>query len=147
MSAAILDDTGWHLLSIDSVAVGSAGVVDPVGGRTGTYGIGAHLVEVVETSLYLDDRTRVLRQHGPGDGDFPVVDGISELQFDFFGSGGVPLAWPELSDGPLCGRGALAYDCDLLRIRAVRATVGIVSAVGRPPLRFVVEFTPRSSRP
>jgi hypothetical protein len=46
-----------------------------------------------------------------------------------------------LTDGPMCGSGATAYDVDLLRIRKIRATIrlqaGIASLRGADPLLFL----------
>ena len=102
------------------------------------------MTELVETSLYFDRPSRVLRQEGPGDGDFPLVDRVADLRFEFHGAGGV-LPLSAFIDGPLCGSGSLAYDCDVHRIRTVRAVLRISPVrAGDPELGVVVDVSPRN---
>jgi hypothetical protein len=144
--AVVLDGAGgWHLLSIESLAPATLGIVDRVPGRTATFEAGATIAEAEEVSLYFDTGSGALRQEGPGEGDFPVVDGLSALRFEYFTEGLAPLSLSSLSDGPLCGSGSLAYDCDVLRIRAVRARFTVASPrAGVAPLSLVVDVTPRN---
>ena len=144
-SAAVADGAGdWHLLTVSPIAPALLGTADRVGGRTATFAAGSTLVEVLETSLYFDPETRTLRQEGPGDGSFPVVDHVSELSFQYFSEPLAPLALGTLMDGPLCGSGALAYDCDLRRIRTVRASLRLEASVeGGRDIRVTVDITPR----
>ena len=146
MDAVVLDDTaGWHLLTVQAVADSTAQVNDRVPGRTRTFPAGATIAEIVETALYFDRASRTLRQEGPGEGDFPVADNVEDITFEYFGAGLAPIALAALSDGPLCGTGSLAYDCDLHHVRHVRTTVTIASArAGARPLRLVVDLSPRN---
>ena len=143
---AILDGAGgWHLLVVESVAPPTLSIADRIPGRTSPFRAGATLVELVETSLYFDRASGVLRQEGPGDGDFPLVDRVADLRFEFLAAGQAPLALSALIDGPLCGSGSLAYDCDVHRVRTVRATLRILSPrAGGPDLSVVVDVSPRN---
>ncbi len=144
-TVAVLDGMGgWHLLVVEGVTPPTLSIADRVPGRTATFPAGATLTELVETSLYFDRPSGVLRQEGPGDGDFPLVDRLADLRFEFLGAGGaLPLS--ALTDGPLCGSGSLAYDCDVRRIRAVRAVLRISPVrAGDPELGVVVDVSPRN---
>jgi type II secretory pathway pseudopilin PulG len=126
--AVVLDGRGdWHLVIVEPAAPALLTVSDAVPGRTATFAAGSALVDVEETSLYFDRATGSLRQEGPGAGTFPLVDGVVALEFEYFGDRLLPLPLASLTDGPLCGSGALAYDCDLQRIRSVRATLTIAA--------------------
>ena len=50
-------------------------------------------------------------------------------RLDERGSGLVELTPRDLSDGPICGAGALAFDGDLLRVRRVRVRIRIQAAL------------------
>ena len=143
--AVVLDGRGdWHLLNVASDAPGILLASDLVPGRAATFPAGSMLAEVQETSLFFDRGTRSLKQEGPGGGTFPIVDSVADLAFEYFTDNLQPLPLGTLTDGPLCGSGALAYDCDLRRIRTVRAALTI-AATGADPrdLRLTVEITPR----
>lgn len=147
--AAIVDDAGgWQLLAVEAVAAPTTlAVADRVAGRTRTFPSGSPIGEILETSLYFDAASGTLRQQGPGEGDFPVVDSVGNVEFQYFGSGAAPIPLSSLVDGPLCGSGALAYDCDLRRISTVRAILTIRSS--RPPtndLAIVTDVSPRNAR-
>ena len=144
--AAVLDGTGgWHLLSVTAIATGLVTFTDAVPGRIATFTAGAGMAEVLETSLYFDAATGTLRQEGPGGGDFPVVDNIAAVQFEYFTDSLAPLPLSSLVDGPLCGSGALAYDCDLLTMRAVRASLRVSSPRAAVlPLSITVDISPRN---
>jgi hypothetical protein len=143
--AAILDGRGdWHLLFVEPSAPGVLAIADAIPGRAATFPAGAAIVEMLETSLYFDRRERTLRQEGPGEGSFPIVDNIAEIVFEYFATGPEPLPLASLIDGPLCGSGSLAYDCDLHRVRTIRATVAVTgSNPEMRPLELVVEVARR----
>jgi hypothetical protein len=143
--AAVFEGTGsWHLLALESTAPSALGVADRIPGRTTTFAAGATLVEILETSLYFDRVSGTLRQEGPGAGDFPVLDNIVDVRFEYFGEGLAPMALQTLVDGPLCGSGSLAYDCDLARIRSVRVRIGIAHArPDVPGLTAIADISPR----
>lgn len=145
-TVAVLDGVGgWHLLVVEGVTPPTLSIADRVPGRTATFRAGATMTELVETSLYFDRSSGVLRQEGPGDGDFPLVDRVADLRFEFLGAGAAPLALSALIDGPLCGSGSLAYDCDLHRIRTVRAVLRISPArAGDPDMGVVLDVSPRN---
>jgi hypothetical protein len=143
--AAILDGRGdWHLLFVEPSAPGVLAIADAIPGRTATFPAGAATVEMLETSLYFDRRERTLRQEGPGEGSFPVVDNVTDIVFEYFATGPEALPLASLIDGPLCGSGSLAYDCDLHRVRTIRATVVVAGSTPEMrPLRLVVEVARR----
>ncbi len=99
---------------------------------------------------------QLMRAEGAGP-DAPVVDYVTDLTFTYFGeqnvnpgasppvcgptsSGStlVPLAGPELSDGPWCplDEGGVLFDADLLRIRHVVVRVAASGVSG--DLQFTV---------
>jgi hypothetical protein len=143
--AAILDGRGdWHLFFVEPSAPDVLAISDAVPGRDATFPAGAVIVEMLETSLYFDRGERTLRQEGPGEGSFPIVDNIADVTFEYFAAGLEPLPLPSLSDGPLCGSGSLAYDCDLHRVRSIRATVTVTGSTPQTrSLRLVVAVTRR----
>lgn len=143
--AAVFDGTGgWHLLAVDSISPLALGVADRLPGRTTTFAAGASVIEILETSLYFDRPSGTLRQEGPGEGDFPVLDNVTDVRFEYL-NGLVPIPLPTLSDGPLCGSGSLAYDCDLGRIRSVRVRIKMAPArPDVPGLTAVADISPRN---
>ena len=143
--AAIFEGTGsWHLLAVESTAPSALSVADRIPGRTTTFAAGATLVEILETSLYFDRVSGTLRQEGPGAGDFPVLDNVVDVRFEYLGDGLTPMALQTLVDGPLCGSGSLAYDCDVDRIRSVRVRIGIAHArPDVPGLTAIADISPR----
>jgi hypothetical protein len=68
-----------------------------------------------------------LRRHDGGGDDFPLLDGISLLRFDYFDSGGAPIEPASMVDGPWFPdeTDANRFDTDLLRIRRVRVTLRV----------------------
>lgn len=126
IDAAVFNGEGsWDLLEVASTGPTMLAVAERVGGRTVTFGTGSPIVEVQEASLYFDRATGTLRQEGPGQGNFPIVDHVAALVFEYFDARFERIPLGTLSDGPLCGSGALAHDCDLLRIQTVRAALTI----------------------
>ena len=143
--AAVFDGAGWHLLAVESIAPLALRVADRVPGRTATFAAGSSIVEILETSLYFDRVSRTLRQEGPGAGDFPVVDNVVDVGFEYVGEGSAPIALQALADGPLCGSGSLAYDCDLGRIRSVRVRITIAHVrPDTPALTAIADISPRN---
>lgn len=65
--------------------------------------------------------------HYDGAADFPVVDHVAALEFEYFGMDGAPLDPAMLQDGPWVpdDPDAVTYDADLLRIRRVRVAFRI----------------------
>lgn len=144
--AAVFDTTGrWHLLSVTFTGATTLGIADRIPGRTSSFSAAAAIVEIQETSLYLDAAAHTLRQEGPGDGDFPLVDNVVNLRFEYLAAGAAPLPVSMFADGPLCGSGSLTYDCDLHRIRTIRARVTIAAdREDLQPLTFTADISPRS---
>jgi hypothetical protein len=146
MDAVVFDAAhGWHLFAVTAVGPAAVTLMDRVPGRTGSFPAGSTIAEIEETSLRFDAASGTLRQEGPGAGDFPIVDRVSDLHFEYFGDRFAPIPLPSLVDGPLCGSGSLSYDCDLHRIRRIRATVTIASAgPTTPSLTVVADISPRN---
>lgn len=144
--AVVFDGAGgWHLLAVTSIAPLALGVADRIPGRTATFAAGSTIAEISETSLYFDRVWSTLRQEGPGAGDFPVVDNVVDVAFEYLGEGLTPIALQSLADGPLCGSGSLAYDCDLGRIRSIRVRVSIGHARPNVPgLTAIADISPRN---
>ena len=145
LDAVVLDGRGdWHLLIVQPSAPRVLAVSDRVAGRTATFPAGSVLAEVQETSIYFDPASQTVRQEGPGGGVFPLVDSVADLAFEYFDERRQSLPLAALTDGPLCGSGALAYDCDVRRIRTIRASLAIAAADVRVrDLRLAVDVTPR----
>jgi len=143
--AIIVDGRGdWHLLIVEPAGPALVNLSDAVAGRTATFAAGSTLAVVQEASLYFDRGARILRQEGPGAGDFPLVDFVADLAFDYFTDNLQPILLGALVDGPLCGSGALAYDCDLRRIRTVRARLTLAATdPDTRDLRVTIDVTPR----
>ena len=183
MDAVLFDGTGnWDTVLIQSIAPDALVVVDRPGGRALTYSAGAEVAQIVETTLYFDAAGLTLRREHAGVSDFPQLDNVVDLRFDYFGdprppvsprpppgvanclydTAGTPIPLPVLaadhgalarlpvamlSDGPMCGSGATAYDVDLLRIRMIRAWIRLQTGVST--LRGVdpgVFFRPGTAR-
>jgi len=85
---------------------------------------GNDLADLVEAIWYFDSQIGVIRRSEPGHGDFPVVDGVQDLRFEYFDT-----------------FGPLALDGDPLRIRRVRISLALQSRLARP-ITFVFEVTP-----
>lgn len=65
--------------------------------------------------------------HSEGAADFPVVDHVATLEFEYFDTEDAPLDPAMLQDGPWVpdDPAVLAFDADLLRIRRVRVVLRI----------------------
>jgi hypothetical protein len=68
-----------------------------------------------------------LRHYDGAEGDFPVMDGVGLLQFEYFRFNGAPIDPAALVDGPWFPDAADAnrFDADLLTIRRVRVTLRV----------------------
>jgi type II secretory pathway pseudopilin PulG len=85
---------------------------------------GGELSDLVEAAWYFDPTGGVIRRAEIGHGDFPVVDGVQDLTFEYFDA-----------------FGSLPLDADPLRIRRVRVTVALRSRLARP-MTFAFEVSP-----
>lgn len=168
MDAVVFDAGNRDAVLIQSTGADALSVIERQGPRSVTYGAGAEIVQIVETTMYFDSVQRTLRREHPGVSDLPLLDNVVGLRFDYFGEPNPPL-WPRppvgvanclydavgaavplpvlaadhgplatlpvaiLSDGPMCGSGATAFDVDLLRVRKIRASIRLQTGV--PTLR------------
>jgi prepilin-type N-terminal cleavage/methylation domain-containing protein len=91
---------------------------------------GFDIANVSTITMYFDAASGTLRREEPGHGDFPVVDAIDDIRFEYAdGSSLLPLEL--FDDGPPCEAGGITFDCDVLRIRAIRVTVRLRARLGR----------------
>ena len=91
--------------------------------------------ETVTTTYYVRfDRAtgtpQLVRANDEGS-DFPMVDHVVGLQFDYFPADGIPIDAAALYDGPWLpsDTDAMKFDADLLRIRRVRVTLRIEASL------------------
>ena len=92
---------------------------------------GSDLAGVVTATWYFDAQAGVIRREEPGHGDFPVVDAVADVRFEYFDAWS-SLALENFGDGPWCAADGVAYDCDVLRIRRVRVTIALRSRLAQP---------------
>ena len=159
-TAVVFDRTGHaDTFTVAGIGAGALSVGTHLAPRASSYGIGATVLEIVETTFALDTGARTLTRDQNGTA-MPVADNVLGLDFQYLGvagrtaeprppdgvanclyaadgtylhgSTGVPDLQPvlpaELVDGPFCGAGRLAYDVDLLRVRAVRLATRLDAA-------------------
>jgi hypothetical protein len=132
----------WELFRVTGVAATRL-ILQRVHATGTAFGAGAVLAPVDLNHYYFDPERAQLRHYDGWEGDFPVVDQLVDLRFEYRGvmSGPVacqPTSAPvgqlvdidllQLGDGPWCGPSGLPFDADLLRIRAVTVTLRIQSA-------------------
>ncbi|HXG55635.1 MAG TPA: prepilin-type N-terminal cleavage/methylation domain-containing protein [Vicinamibacterales bacterium] len=93
MDVVLFDGGGnWDLGTILGVAGDIVTVADVIGPRSITYGAGAQIVQIIETTLFSDAAERQLRRQQPGSAALPVVDNVIDLQLSYFGDPLPPLA-------------------------------------------------------
>ncbi|MBA2303433.1 MAG: hypothetical protein H0W08_12450 [Acidobacteria bacterium] len=127
--AVIFDPGGFFdFVEIEATGPGVLSVSSAPGGRSSSYAAGAEIAEAVEVTYFLDAATRQLRRQ-EGGGTFVLADNVTGMTFEYFADELVPLPLSSFQDGPFTGAGAMAFDVDLLRIRAVRATVRVETGV------------------
>jgi hypothetical protein len=127
--AFVFDDAGYaDLLDVDAIGPGVLTISQAGGGRAVTYGAGAEIAEAVEVTYFLDATGRQLRRH-QGAGALVVADNVTALTFEYYSDEltGMPLSL--FQDGPFKGVGPRAFDVDLLRVRALRATLRLETGV------------------
>lgn len=139
MRALVFNAAGARsILIVESIA---AGVLTIGGGpRTVTYEAGTEVVEAVEVSYVLDQRSGELRR-SEGGGSFAVADRVEALAVEYFGAAHAALPLAAFVDGPLRGAGAEAFDATLLDVRSVAVTLRLASGSARVPAmtaRFAV---------
>ena len=102
---------------------------------------GGEAGDLVEAIFVLDERIGVLRRVEPGHGEFPLVDAVERLHVEYFDAAASSLPLAEFGDGPFCTSGTRTFDCDALRIRRIRVTVGLRSRLAAP-LTLTFEVAP-----
>jgi hypothetical protein len=138
--AVVFDTSGFSdFLEIDAIGPGVLSISGPAGGRSTTYPTGAEIAEAVEVAYFFDPASRQLRRQ-EGSATFVVADNVNAVAFEYLAYDLVQLPLGTFEDGPFTGAGATAFDADLLRVRAVRATVrvetGIAAMRGTDVRRF-----------
>ena len=125
-------------VEVDAIGPGSLAISDLSGARPGTFAAGAEIVEATEVTYRFDPGARQLLRT-EGGGTFVVVDNVVSARFAYFDEGLLPMPLAIFRDGPFLGAGALAFDADLRRIRTVRASLRLETAIDRmrgPDARF-----------
>ncbi len=93
MNAVIFDSTGnWDTVLIQSTGMDAISVIDRPASRGLTYGAGAEVAQIVETTLYFDPAALVLRREHAGVSDFPLLDNVVDLRFEYFGEPSPPVS-------------------------------------------------------
>jgi len=83
----VFDAAGnWDLASVQSIGPATLELANVAGPRSSSYGIGARIAQVVETTLFLDVAERQLRREQPGSGALPVIDNVVDFQLSYFGN-------------------------------------------------------------
>jgi prepilin-type N-terminal cleavage/methylation domain-containing protein len=128
-TAVLFDTTGnASFVAIETTGPGVLTISDVSTGRTVTYPAAAEIAEALQVTFSFDSGTRQLRR-SEGGGTFVVADNVIGVTFEYFGDDFVPLSLAQFSDGPFLGSGAAAFDADLLRLVAIRATVRLETSV------------------
>lgn len=138
--AVIVDDAGLAaFVTVDAIGPATLVISDPYAGRAAAFAAGALVAEATEVSYTYDAGARQLRRT-EGGGSFVIADNVVGATFDYFGDGALPLPLGVFQDGPFQGSGPLAFDTDLARVDAVRASLrfetGAETMRGADPLLF-----------
>jgi hypothetical protein len=89
----VFDGAGnWDLASVEGVGSNTLQLANVSGVRSSAYTAGARIVQVMETTLFLDAAERQLRREQPGSGALPVTDNVVDFQLSYFGSPIAPTA-------------------------------------------------------
>ena len=127
--AVVFDTTGAaDFVQVDAIGPGALTISDMSGTRSVSYPAGAEIAEAVQVTYFHDPAARQLRR-AEGGGSFVVTDNVTGLSFEYYTDDLVSMPLASFSDGPFVGAGATAFDADLLRVRAVRATLRIETGV------------------
>jgi type II secretory pathway pseudopilin PulG len=141
VNALLFDSSGqMDTLRVDAISAGTLVIAAPAAPRAATYPAGSEVAEAVEATYALDSASRQLRRT-EGGGTFPLADNVEALTFEWLGDGLAPLALTQFQDGPFRAAGPRMFDVDLLRVRAIRATIRLTSSSARAPAvtaRFTV---------
>lgn len=129
VGAVVFDRTGSaSFVQVDAIGPGVLTISDAWGARTASYAAGEEIAESVQVAYFHEATTRQLRRV-EGGGSFVVADNVTGLSFEYYADDLMPMSLASFSDGPFVGSGATAFDADLLRVRAVRATLRIETGV------------------
>ena len=133
---AVFDDTGRYDFFTLVFAAGVPMLRPFTAAFDARYEPGATVCRVVIHS-YLRDAvsSQLFAAEGVGAAQ-PFVDGVSALSFEYADAAAL-VPFPALADGPWLGAGATTYDADLLRVRRVRVSFSLRSALsGRGAMRL-----------
>ena len=131
MTLLVLDGRGnFDLFAVIETDGASATVVRLAGGTGASYARGAGVLPAEVRTYYWNSIRAELRVHDGHGGDFPVIDHVVGLAFEYFADSRppVPLDTAQFTDGPWSGTGTDPFDADLLRIRGVRVVMRVEAA-------------------
>lgn len=119
-------------LRVEAISTGMLVLAAAAASRAATYPAGAEVTEAVEATYALDTESRQLRRT-EGNGTFTVADNVEALTFEWLDERLAVMPLTGFQDGPFQAEGSRMFDADLLRVRAIRATIRVVSGSGRVP--------------
>ena len=128
MTVLVLDGRGnFDLFTLVETDGASANVLRLAGGTGASYESGAAVLPAEVHTYYWNSIRGELRVYDGDRGDFPVIDHVVGLAFEYFSDSSPPvsLGSAQFTDGPWSGTGSDPFDADLLRIRGVRVTMRV----------------------
>jgi len=131
---AVVFDPGGQMdgVLIAAIGPGLLALSASAAPRSVAYGAGSEIAQIVEASYVVDPSTRQLRR-SEGGGTFAIADYVEALTFEYFGDSLAVLPISVFQDGPFRSPGPRMFDADLLRVRAIRATLRFASGNPRSP--------------
>lgn len=143
----------------DAFTVGTAGggLLTSAAPLSAAYAQGSAVAAVTERVYYLDRLGRRLMVYDGAQTDAVLLDNVSDLRFEWFGTAaGSAVAWEllgetSLADGPLLGAYPNRFDADLMRVRRIRVTLTLDAPSGwtgwdgrERTRRLTFDVTPRN---
>jgi hypothetical protein len=151
MRALVLDPRGvgfgYDLFTVTSAATELAHDA-PNPAFSKAYEVGAVVVPIIQRVFSFDRVNHRIMLYDGYQSELPLLDNVVDLEFAYFGADGVagvqPVTLAQLSDGPVTGVGATAFDRDLLRLRFVRVTVRLGSSDTAPEYQMTFDVKLRN---
>jgi hypothetical protein len=85
-NVVLFDAAGnWDVAAVQGVGTTTLELSNVAGARSSSYGVGAHVVQAVEMTLFLDTAQRQLRREQPGSSALPFIDNVVDLRIAYFG--------------------------------------------------------------
>jgi type II secretory pathway pseudopilin PulG len=119
-------------LRVEAISAGTLLLAAAAAPRAATYPAGSEVAEAVEATYALETASRQLRRT-EGNGTFTVADNVEALTFEWLDDRLAVIPLTAFQDGPFRAVGERMFDVDLLRVRAIRATLQLTSGSGRVP--------------